>query len=1292
MTSDARAALRFSVVICTVDRGKSLGETLDALRLQRYPHFEVIVVAGPSIDDTDDVLADRAADVRVVRNDDRHLSRSRNLGIDAASGDVVAFLDDDSIPEPGWLELLAAAFEDPKLDGAGGFVRAPDGTTFQYRYSVCARTGEAATQGDDPGPEAALAGADPFLYLQGTNASFRRPALAAVHGFDEEIEYFHDETDLCARLIDAGCQLRVVAGADVIHRVYPSRVRDAAGHVTDPFSVVKNQAYFAYRHARVSEPEIEASLERFMERWRSAARTLADQALISGADRDVQLRRIDEGRAAGLLAAQGTEQRARPIRPVDPENFLVYPTLRPTGRRRTVAFVTSEYPPHEIGGIGRFTQDFAIGLAELGWETHVVVPGAQPEATAARLDLEDGAWIHRLPARHKDPRLVGAPAGPALEAAAEAYHALETIDERFGSVDIVSAPLWEAPGLVASIDPSRATVTTLMTSLRTVVDLHPSWPRVDVVRLLDLEAEALRHSRQLHAISAAIRDCVCGQYPRETASTPSVVLHLGVRDRRSAHPRTRTGDGRVRMLFVGRLERRKGVDILLDAAVSVLRRHDHAELLLVGRDTTNTELGRTYREDFTRRYGHDRSLRGRVTFAGAVPERELYQAYADADLFVGPSRYESFGLVHVEAMMMGLAVIAGNSGGSPEVVIDRETGLLIGTDDASALAAALDELVADPDLRAAMGGAGRRRFETHFESRVAAQRTAAAYDEIAARHEPGGATPAELARVLASSIERVAPFNAREARVVAEALLRPEDDDPLAAVRRVWAASDDVFVRELYRVLLRREPDDGGAGFVAQLEQGRHRGAIVRDIAWSEEAERAGWPTDWLGELVEVDGWTQELACALAFTQPLDGRFGQDIVDLLVVNPEERPAARQRVAGSLRSGAGRLHAARDLLAAGFIVRHAPDFAGWDPMLNHFGSPPPGDPPGGAGVAAGAGHRAGLAVRRVAGSVRRLPARARRALGEVSDTNLRTTAIAEAIGQVEAGLRRLHEKPDRTDEVGARVSELLDLVARGHTSTGRTHENILRTLRDISSRAPRGEILADGISAVQQHIDLLAESVTGTQQHVDLLQRKLEALAIDLRERLPTQPEAAQLPCPVVPDPPGYEHRLAEMGREVRVNLGCGEKPVPGYINVDMRKLPDVDVVADVRRLPFEAGSLSEVMSAHLVEHFRQEELRLAMLPYWRSLLREDGTLRIICPNWEATVELLRQGALSWQDFKVLTFGLQDYEGDDHFAMYTPASLTDLLEGAGFEAVNVLVTERMNGACPEMELTARPSAA
>ncbi|UVE66299.1 methyltransferase domain-containing protein [Burkholderia pyrrocinia] len=155
----------------------------------------------------------------------------------------------------------------------------------------------------------------------------------------------------------------------------------------------------------------------------------------------------------------------------------------------------------------------------------------------------------------------------------------------------------------------------------------------------------------------------------------------------------------------------------------------------------------------------------------------------------------------------------------------------------------------------------------------------------------------------------------------------------------------------------------------------------------------------------------------------------------------------------------------------------------------------------------------------------------------------------------------------------------------------------------------------------------------------------------------------------------------------KVNLGCGHIAMPEYINVDAREVPGVDVVADVGGLPFDKGSVDEVFSSHLVEHFPQEELRRRLLPHWRSMLKPGGRLRAIVPDGDAMLKGVAAGSYSFDDFREVLFGSQDYNGDFHFNLLTPESLTKLLEESGFGQVEVPVRGRRNGQCFEFELSA-----
>jgi len=113
-----------------------------------------------------------------------------------------------------------------------------------------------------------------------------------------------------------------------------------------------------------------------------------------------------------------------------------------------------------------------------------------------------------------------------------------------------------------------------------------------------------------------------------------------------------------------------------------------------------------------------------------LPKRDVIQLLSHATAFACPSLYEPLGIVNLEAMACGTAVVGSAVGGIPEVVSDGETGLLVPPDDPAALATALNELLDDPDRAAGMGRLGREHAITDFGWPAIAAQTAALYAEL----------------------------------------------------------------------------------------------------------------------------------------------------------------------------------------------------------------------------------------------------------------------------------------------------------------------------------------------------------------------------------------------------------------------------------------------------------------------------------------------------------------------------------------------------------------------------------
>ncbi|MDK8181679.1 methyltransferase domain-containing protein [Paenibacillus sp. UMB4589-SE434] len=160
----------------------------------------------------------------------------------------------------------------------------------------------------------------------------------------------------------------------------------------------------------------------------------------------------------------------------------------------------------------------------------------------------------------------------------------------------------------------------------------------------------------------------------------------------------------------------------------------------------------------------------------------------------------------------------------------------------------------------------------------------------------------------------------------------------------------------------------------------------------------------------------------------------------------------------------------------------------------------------------------------------------------------------------------------------------------------------------------------------------------------------------------------------------------EMGDNIRINLGCGRIPKQDYINIDGRPLDAVDLVADVTELPFEDGTISEIYSAHLVEHFEHTQIN-GIVDHWYKTLKTGGKVTVICPDWTSMMKEYVNGNISFEDMREVTFGGQEYAGNYHYNMFSPESLTALLISVGFKNIKVIELGRKNGACLEMEIRA-----
>lgn len=215
-----------------------------------YPAFEVVVVAdAPGVA----ALADWQDRITALGFDTPNISEARNIGLAHAAGEVVAFIDDDAVPEPTWLGHLIPGFVDPAVVQTGGFVRGRNGLSFQWRAQAvngAGRTLPLAVPQD--GGFVAVPPEGYVVKTEGTNMAFRRETLAAIGGFDPAFRFYYDETDVNLRLHPG--KTLIVPRAQVHHGVGASNQRGGQRQVIDLTEIGASTAVFLRKHASGGDP------------------------------------------------------------------------------------------------------------------------------------------------------------------------------------------------------------------------------------------------------------------------------------------------------------------------------------------------------------------------------------------------------------------------------------------------------------------------------------------------------------------------------------------------------------------------------------------------------------------------------------------------------------------------------------------------------------------------------------------------------------------------------------------------------------------------------------------------------------------------------------------------------------------------------------------------------------------------------------------------------------------------------------------------------------------------------
>jgi glucosyl-dolichyl phosphate glucuronosyltransferase len=626
-----------SVVICafTLERLEAIGRAIESVRRQTVQPHEIVLV----IDHCPELLAlsrERWPDVGVVPNRETPgLSGARNTGVAECTGDVVAFLDDDAIAAPDWLDRLSTGYADPRVVGVGGAVR-PLWTAGRPRWFPpefdwvvgCTHSGM-------PGKPS------PVRNLVGANMSFRRTAFDEAGGFRHELGRVGtvpagcEETELAIRVSDErpGSVILYDPAARVDHVVPPARGR---------------LRYFAARCA--AEGRSKAILSRLvgssagLESERSYTRRTLPRGVFrglrdalagdpGGAERAVMLGAGLLTTTAGYLAGRGLLRGA--------------PARRGSRRRSAgelrVLMVTPRSPLGG-GGVERHVTEVSRRVAAAGAEVAVLC--AEPGAPGVSERRDDGVLVRSVPAWPAERDYLFAPR-LWREMSREPW-------------DLVHVQSYHT--LVAPLAMLRA----LVLGIPYVVTFHggghsSGWRN----RIRRIQRRALRPLLARAARLIAVARFEIELYGRELDLPPErfVLIPNGTDSGFDAAMNGADPGGPAVLASIGRLERYKGHHRVIAALPRVLERQPDARLLIVGNGPYEAAL---------RRQAAELGVDDRVEFI-SVPANDpagMAELLSGVSIVVLMSEFETHPLVALEAAAAGRRLLVADRAGLAEVAAD----------------------------------------------------------------------------------------------------------------------------------------------------------------------------------------------------------------------------------------------------------------------------------------------------------------------------------------------------------------------------------------------------------------------------------------------------------------------------------------------------------------------------------------------------------------------------------------------------------------------------------------------
>ena len=390
-----------------------------------------------------------------------------------------------------------------------------------------------------------------------------------------------------------------------------------------------------------------------------------------------------------------------------------------------ICLISREYPPETgFGGIGTYVYQLAHGLTKKGHDVSVITQAMDEKD---RIYKDKKVSVYRI----KDQKVPfkGFTRISNLLTnnwfsyywhSRSVFKQINEIIKKEGEFDIIESPLWSGESLAYNKNINAPLLVRLQTPIfksQEIVEKAPD------LTLEAVEQQCLKKATLIPSISKSVGTLIQKKY--NLSENKIRVSYLGMDCPKLKKPLFKNNS--FKLLYVGRLERRKGIIEFIDALNEILSGNKKITLDIVGNDIPQAPGDILFKEYFSKTV--NKNLQKRVRFHGYVTNAKVKNFYKYCDVLIAPSRYESFGLIYLEAFSYGKPVIGTKAGGIPEVVKNNKTGLLVGINNSKEIAKAVLKIFENINLRKELGENAFKDVRTNFTVDRMVDKTLDIYNE-----------------------------------------------------------------------------------------------------------------------------------------------------------------------------------------------------------------------------------------------------------------------------------------------------------------------------------------------------------------------------------------------------------------------------------------------------------------------------------------------------------------------------------------------------------------------------------